>query len=77
MSKLIYRTKPPKKGYVNNESFMTHEAKGLRDKLPPSEVQSEAHKIVSEVMYDLIKKLKALGYDETKVGFYIHYLNNF
>lgn len=76
MSKLIYRTKPPKKGYVNNESFMTHEAKGLRDKFPPSEVQDQAHEIVLEVMYDLIKKLKALGYDETKVGFYIHYLNN-
>jgi hypothetical protein len=26
-------------------------------------------------MWELIKKLKELGYDETKVGFYIHYEN--
>ena len=76
MSKLIFRTKKPKKGYVYHESFMTHQTKGLYDKLPHAEIQTEAHKIVSEAMYDLIKKLKALGYDETKVGFYIHYLNS-
>ena len=76
MSKLIYRTKPPKKGYINHESFMTHESKGLYDKLPPQEIQSQAHKIVADTMYDLIKKLEVLGYDQTKIGFYIHYLNN-
>lgn len=76
MSKLIYRTKPPKKGYINHESFMTHETKGLYDKLPPQEIQKEAHKIVQQSIYDLIKKLEVLGYDQTKVGFYIHYLNN-
>lgn len=75
MSKLTFKTKPPKKGYVNHESFMTHQTLGLCDKLPPLETQKEAHKIVSETMYELIKKLKELGYDETKVGFYIHYLN--
>lgn len=75
MAKLIFRTKKPKKGYVNHESFMTHETSSFRDKLPPSEVQEKAHKIVSETMYELIKKLKELGYDETKVGFYIHYEN--
>jgi len=76
MSKLIFKTKKPKKGYINHESFMTHETVNLRDKYPPSEVQDKAHKIVQETMYELIKKLKEIGYDETKVGFYIHYLNN-
>lgn len=76
MSKLVYRTKPPKKGYINHASFMTHETKGLYDKLPPEEIQSKAHRIVADTIYDLIKKLEVLGYDQTKVGFYIHYLNN-
>lgn len=76
MSKLIFRTKKPKKGYIDHESFMTHEVSGLRDKYPPSEIQDKAHKIVQDTMYDLIKKLEVLGYDQTKVGFYIHYLNN-
>jgi hypothetical protein len=75
MSKLIFKTKRPKKGYINHESFMTHKTDGFKDKLPPSEIQSKAHEIVSETMYDLIKKLEVLGYDQTKVGFYIHYLN--
>lgn len=76
MSKLIFRTKKPKKGYINHESFMTHETINFRDKFPPAEIQEKACKIVQETMYDLIKKLEVLGYDQTKVGFYIHYLNN-
>jgi uncharacterized protein YjaZ len=76
MSKLTFKTKPPKKGHVNHESFMTHQMLGLYDKIPTEEIQNKAHKIVSETMWELIKKLKELGYDETKVGFYIHYLNN-
>lgn len=76
MSKLVYRTKKPKKGYISHESFMTHKIEGLYDKCPPQEIQKDAHKIVQETMRQLIKKLKELGYDETKVGFYIHYLNN-
>lgn len=76
MSKLIFNTKSPKKGYVNHTSFMTHKDSGFRDKFPPSEIQGKAMEIVQETMNELIKKLKELGYDETKVGFYIHYLNN-
>lgn len=73
MSKLIFRTKKPRKGYIHHESFMTHETINFRDKFPPNEVQEKAHEIVSETMRELIKNLKELGYDETKVGFYIHY----
>ena len=51
---------------------MTHETKGIYDKLPSEEVQKEAHKIVADTMYELIKKLEVLGYDQTRVGFYIH-----
>lgn len=76
MSKLTFKTKPPRKGYVHHESFMTHETKGLYDKLPSSEIQQKAHKIVSDSLTKLILELEQLGYDETKVGFYIHYLNN-
>lgn len=76
MSKLVFRTKKPRKGYINHESFMTHESVSYRDNLPPSEVQEQAHKIVSEKLYKLISELKELGYDETRVGFYIHYLNS-
>ena len=75
MSKLNYKTKPPRKGYVHHESFMTHQTNVLYDKLPDQETQIKAHKIVADSMYELIKKLKELGYDETKVGFYIHYQN--
>ncbi|MFK7004787.1 hypothetical protein ACIPCA_13235 [Flavobacterium covae] len=73
MAKLIFRTKKPRKGYVGHESFMTHETVNFIDKLPPSETQSEAHKLVQESMWELIKKLKEIGYDETRVGFFIHY----
>jgi len=73
MSKLVFKTKAPKKGYVHHQSFMTHVQKGRYDKLPNDELQTEAHKIVSESMWELIKKLRELGYDETRVGFYIHY----
>lgn len=73
MAKLIFRTKPPKKGYINHESFMTHESKGRNDKLPPEEDQKKAMELVSKTMYELIKNLEVLGYDQTKVGFYIHF----
>ena len=73
MSKLVFKTKAPEKGYINYEGFMTHEAKGLYDKMPPNEVQNEAMEIVCETMQKLINQLKELGYDQTKVGFYIHY----
>lgn len=76
MSKLVFKTKKPRKGYVNHESFMTHESVSFRDNLPTNEVQQAAHKIVSETLYKLISELKELGYDETRVGFYIHYLNS-
>ena len=75
MSKLVFKTKGPRKGYINHESFMTHQSKNIYDKLPDSEIQTKAHEIVSNSMWDLIKELKKLGYDETKVGFYIHYNN--
>jgi hypothetical protein len=75
MSKLVYRTKPPRKGYVNHQSFMTHESKNIYDKLPDQDLQQQAHDIVANAMHELIKELKELGYDETRVGFYIHYNN--
>lgn len=75
MSKLTFRTKKPKKGYIDYESFMTHQSNSIRDKLPPSETQSEAHKIVQQSMRELIKKLEILGYDQTRLAFSIHYLN--
>lgn len=73
MSKLVFKTKKPRKGYVNHESFMTHETINFMDSLPPERVQQEAHEIVSDAMWELIKDLKAIGYDETKVAFSIHY----
>lgn len=73
MSKLIFRTKSPRKGYVHHESFMTHESKGLYDKLPPHEIQSQAHQLVADTLRKLIIDLDKLGYDQTNVGFYIHY----
>ncbi|MNF85554.1 hypothetical protein D3C85_113120 [compost metagenome] len=73
MAKLIFRTKPPKKGYVHHESFMTHESKGLFDKLPATEIQKQAHGLVSDALRKLIIELDKLGYDQTKVGFYIHF----
>ncbi|WP_281233481.1 hypothetical protein [Flavobacterium gelatinilyticum] len=73
MSKLTFKTKPPKKGYVHHESFMTHKTEGLYDKYPPQETQKKAHEIVSKSLEKLIKELKELGYDETRAGFYIHY----
>jgi hypothetical protein len=73
MAKLIFTTKPPRKGYCDHESFMTHDSTRSSDKFPTSEVQKEAHEIVLNTMHDLIKKLDALGYDQTKVRFSIHY----
>lgn len=52
---------------------MTHESKGLYDKLPPVEIGKQAMELVSKTMYELIKNLEVLGYDQTKVGFYIHF----
>ncbi|QSW90722.1 hypothetical protein J0383_07900 [Flavobacterium endoglycinae] len=75
MSKLIYRTKPPRKGYVKYQSFMTHETKGIRDKLPSQETQTKAHDLVQDTLGKLITELEKMGYDQTKVGFYIHYQN--
>lgn len=72
MAKLIYRTKKPKKGCVHHESFQTHETKGIYDKLPTSEIQRKAHEMVGESIRKLIIELDKLGYDQTRVGFYIH-----
>jgi hypothetical protein len=73
MAKLVFRTKPPKKGYVHHQSFMTHETKGLYDRLPSTEIQRQAHEIVGDSLRKLILELEKLGYDETKVGFFIHF----
>jgi len=73
MSKLIYKTKKPRKGYVGYESFSTHVSNNYMD-VPKEEVEKEALKIVQETMDELIKKLVSLGYDETKVIFSIQYL---
>ena len=73
MSKVVFRTSKPDKGFVNHKSFMSHETKGLYDKLPEHEIQKHAHRLISESMSTLIKKLKELGYDETRASFYIHY----
>lgn len=73
MSKLIYRTKPPKKGYVFNESFSTHESSGYRDKMPSNEVQGQAIRLVTDELRKLTQELEKLGYDPTKVRFQIHF----
>jgi len=73
MSKLVFRTKPPRKGCVHHESFMTHEIKNRHTILPPEEIQSQAFEIVSESLRKLIIELDKLGYDQTRVGFYIHF----
>lgn len=76
MSRLVYKTKKPKKGYINHESSSTHVlTKEWRDKLPPQEVQSAALEIVGKAMYELTAKLKELGYDETTVAYGIHFKN--
>lgn len=72
MAKLVFRTKKPKPGYVHHESFQTHETKGLYDKLPTQEIQKKAHELTAESLRKLIIELDKLGYDQTKVGFYIH-----
>lgn len=73
MSKLIFRTKAPKKGYVHHESFMTHENKNRLDTLPSTEIQGQAMEMTAEALRKLITELAKLGYDQTKVGFYIHF----
>jgi hypothetical protein len=73
MSKLVFKTKVPRKGCVHHESFMTHESKNIHDVLPPNEIQSQAHTLVSDALMKLIIELDKLGYDQTRVGFYIHF----
>lgn len=73
MSKLIYRTKPPKKGWVFNEAFSTHQSNGYWDKLPPNEIQKEAMTLVQDQLRNLTQELEKLGYDPTKVRFQIHF----
>lgn len=76
MSKLIYRTSKAKKGYINYESYMTHQnsTNSLKqEKYPSEEINKEACQIVSNTMYELINKLKNLGYDQTKLRFSIHF----
>lgn len=74
MSKLIYRTKAPKKGYVFNESFMTHEkSNSYRDVFPSNEIQRQAMDIVVHELRKLTQELEKLGYDPTKVRFQIHF----
>lgn len=73
MSKLIFKTKAPRKGYVHHQSFMTHESKDRHDKLPDPEIQKRAAILTGDALRNLIIELAKLGYDETKVGFYIHY----
>lgn len=74
MSKLIYRTKAPKKGRIFNESFMTHEkSTSLGNVFPSNEIQKEAMSLVGETLRELTQELEKLGYDPTKVRFQIHY----
>lgn len=77
MSKLTFSTKPPKKGNINHESFMTHVDSNsrsfFRENYPSQEIQAKAHRIVGDAMHGLIKQLKELGYDETKARFSIHF----
>lgn len=73
MSKLVFKTKAPRKGYVHHESFMTHESKNRFDALPSDEIQRQAHELVGETLRKLIIELDKLGYDQTRVGFYIHF----
>ncbi len=72
MAKLIYKTKEPKKGFVFNESFMTHENKTYLDPLPTVDVQNEAMKIVSDTIEVLARKLDRIGYDPTRIRFSIY-----
>lgn len=75
MTKLFYRTKPPKKGWVFNESFMTHDF-GVIGDIPSKETQREAMELVGKTLRELIEKLDILGYDPTKVRFQIYYKVN-
>lgn len=72
MAKLVYRTKPPRKGYSCFASHSTHESTS-NEVLPDETKQKQALKIVSEKMLELIKELEKLEcYDSTKVRFQIH-----
>jgi|GEM_PF-1912614 len=73
MSKLIYRTKSPKRGWVFNESFMTHERTKTFEQMPSNEIQKEAMELVGAKLRELIQELDKLGYDPTKVRFQIHF----
>lgn len=73
MSKLIYRTKPPREGYVFNQAFLTHEKIGYSDSLPSRDIQEEAMCLVREKLRELTSDLEELGYDPTRVRFQIHF----
>lgn len=68
MGKLIYKTKPPKRGYINYESFSTHEL-DFGEKIPANE--SKALSLVDNKIRQLIMELDQLGYDMTKARFSI------
>lgn len=71
--KLIYRTRTPRKGFVFNETFMTHESKGYYDVMPDSETQRKAFNLVEAQLRKLTQELDDLGYDPTKVRFQIYF----
>lgn len=73
MSKLQYKTKPPKNGFVFNESNMQHVSTGFGDKFPTHDTQSKAHRLVGDVLRKLIQDLADIGYDPTRAGFFIHF----
>jgi len=45
----------------------------IREVYPSQEIQKEACDIVGDSLYKLVKELKELGYDQTKVRFSIHF----
>lgn len=73
MTKLQYKTKPPKKGYTHYESNASHELTHFGDKNPPQDVQRQALNMVNNALDKLICDLDKLGYDMTKVRFSIHF----
>lgn len=74
MSKLVYKTKAPKKGYVGHQSLSTHEPTTRREyNYPEREISIKAMRIVDQKIKELLKELIPLGYDETKARFLIHF----
>ena len=72
MSKLVYKTKKPRKGYTFMESNMQHKFE-YKSNIPSDETQRTAMDLVNDVMEKLTKDLEQLGYDPTKVNFSIGY----